>query len=51
MVQAWLLGTDSRVSVRLAEGSEEGPKLLSLRDDTPELALPDRVELLPSRTD
>ncbi len=54
MVQAWLLGTDSRVSVRLAEGSEEEvgpPKLLSLREETPELALPDKVELLPSRMD
>lgn len=54
MVQAWLLGTDSRVSVRLAVGSEEEagpPKLLSLREETPELALPDRLELLPSRMD
>ena len=54
MVQAWLLGTDSRVSVRLAGGSEEEagpPKLLSLREETPELALPDKVELLPSRMD
>lgn len=54
MVQAWLLGTDSRVSVRLAGGSEEEvapPKLLSLREETPELALPESVELLPSRTD
>lgn len=53
MVQAWLLGTDSRVSVRLAVGSEEvrPPKLLSLREETPELALPDKVELLPSRMD
>ena len=41
------------MSVRLAGGSEEeaGPKLLSLREETPELALPDRVELLPSRMD
>lgn len=31
--------------------SEECPKLLSLREDTPLLALPDRVELLPSRPD
>lgn len=39
MVQAWLL--------------EEGgaPKLLSLREETPELALPDKVELLPPRAD
>lgn len=54
MVQAWLLGADSRVSVRLAGGSEEEagpPKLLSLREETPELALPDKVELLPSRMD
>lgn len=42
------------MSVRLAGGSEEDagpPKLLSLRDETPELALPDKVELLPSRMD
>lgn len=42
------------MSVRLAGGSEEEggpPKLLSLREETPELALPDRVELLPSRMD
>lgn len=54
MVQAWLLGTDSKVSVRLAGGSEDEagpPKLLSLREETPELALPDSVELLPSRMD
>ena len=54
VVQAWLLGTDSRVSVRLAGASEEEagpPKLLSLREETPELALPDKVELLPSRMD
>lgn len=54
MFQVWLLGTDSRVSVRLAGGSDEEagpPKLLSLREETPELALPDRVELLPSRMD
>lgn len=54
MVQAWLLGPDSKVSVRLAGGSEEEvgpPKLLSLREETPELALPDKVELLPSRMD
>lgn len=31
--------------------SEECPKLLSLREDTPLLALPDSVELLPSRPD
>lgn len=40
--------------MRLAAGSEEEvgpPKLLSLREETPELALPDSVELLPSRTD
>lgn len=42
------------MSVRLAGGSEEEagpPKLLSLREETPELALPDKVELLPSRMD
>lgn len=41
------------MSVRLVGGSEEGgpPKLLSLREETPELALPDKVELLPSRID
>lgn len=40
--------------MRLAGGSEEEggpPKLLSLREETPELALPDKVELLPSRMD
>lgn len=40
--------------MRLAVGSEEEagpPKLLSLREETPELALPDRLELLPSRMD
>lgn len=31
--------------------SEECPKLLSLKEDTPLLALPDSVELLPSRPD
>lgn len=54
MVQAWLLGADSRVSVLLGGGSEDEAgvqKLMSLRDETPELALPDNVELLPSRRD
>lgn len=33
-------------------GASEGcPKLLSLKEDTPLLALPDSVELLPSRPD
>lgn len=38
------------VSVR-GGGSEECPKLLSLKEETPLLALPDKVELLPSRPD
>lgn len=38
------------VSVR-GGASEECPKLLSLKEDTPLLALPDSVELLPSRPD
>lgn len=49
MFQAWL-GTESMVSVR-GGGSEECPKLLSLKEETPLLALPDKVELLPSRPD
>lgn len=41
---------ESMVSVR--GGASEGcPKLLSLKEDTPLLALPDSVELLPSRPD
>lgn len=42
------------MSVRLAGGAEEEtgpPKVPSLREETPELALPDRVQLLPSRVD
>lgn len=38
------------VSVR-GGGSEECPKLLSLKEETPLLALPDKVELLPSKPD
>lgn len=41
---------ESMVSVR-GGASEECPKLLSLKEDTPLLALPDSVELLPSRPD
>lgn len=41
---------ESMVSVR-GGTSEECPKLLSLKEDTPLLALPDNVELLPSRPD
>ena len=56
MVHVWLLGAESRVSVRTGGSQEEddwpaGAKLLSQREETPLLALPERVELLPSRTD
>lgn len=47
VVHVWQLGVESSAGA----SDEEGQKLLSLRDETPLLALPDSVELLPSRAD
>lgn len=51
VVQAWLLGIESKVSARAGGSEEDWAKLLSLKEETPLLALPDKVELLPSRPD
>lgn len=46
------LGSGSKASFLMGPGSGYWPpKLLSLRDETPLLALPDSVELLPPKAD
>lgn len=39
------------MSARAGGSEEDWAKLLSLKEETPLLALPDKVELLPSRPD